>query len=82
MNKAPSLALAPACHFEGNVPAPAKFPLECAFLLLPYCGLADAIHCDQGLGEMSMLQNCCAVMASRCGIRMVALHVIVHETVP
>jgi len=31
---------------------------------------------------MSMLQNCCAVMASRCGIRMVALHVIVHETVP
>src|SRR6266496_2599039 len=52
MNKAPSLALAPACHFEGNVPASAKFPLECAFLLLPYCGLADAIHCDQGLGDV------------------------------
>ena len=30
---------------------------------------------------MSMLQNCCAVMASRCGIRTRALHVIVRGTV-
>jgi hypothetical protein len=86
MNKAPSLVLAPACHFEGNVLAPAKFLMGCvpfemrgsrlfhtAVLLMPSAATR--------VSSMSMLQECCAVMASRCGIKGSVLHVIVREKV-
>jgi ATP-binding cassette subfamily B protein len=47
VNNSPSPQLAPACHFEGTF-SHLRSSLECAwFSLLPQCGLAHAIRCEQ-----------------------------------
>src|SRR5882724_7013654 len=78
MNKSPSPQLAPACHFEGTFSHVRGSLNGASFLLLPHCGLADAIRCEQSficVDAAKLLRSDGPALRNRAA----ALHVIVRQ---